>query len=355
VKTMRPKLLWLILLVASLTCTPTQREPSLFVDVLWNNDLELAQLVFSGLLDDRDLIAPTTRPRVPSGMQLSSPQSVRMVMPDIAINQDVVIEVVGLSAGNEVAAFGRTDGGLRVVANDEVRGVVLLDPVREVPDDGGTPTGDGGQPDAGARCLCATGCCSGAECFAGPELIRASSSTATQAHCGVAGFQCLPSCDPLKTNRCTLLLQCACGNGPPCADGERCIEGVCRCNTATGCNGCCRGDRCLPRPMQASQGCGTGGLACENCNSNGKCDSGTCNGTRCEPGQCVSANRCESPRFPLCGHPTGICVSCDTLRANACGNTPSGCRCGALPIPCAPNQYCADVNGRAVCLPLPGR
>ncbi len=93
---------------------------------------------------------------------------------------------------------------------------------------GGCQCGLGPRCAAGQRCIqgvcacdrtsCPLGCCDGATC-------RSSSMLS----CGIGGALCV-SCDPLVADRCLDNGTCACGAGPPCSPGQRCLKGLCICD-----------------------------------------------------------------------------------------------------------------------------
>jgi hypothetical protein len=59
--------------------------------------------------------------------------------------------------------------------------------------------------------------------------------------------------------------------------GQRCVVGVCRCDT-TSCTGCCESNACLAGTDDTA--CGTGGNACTSCTTSG----GTCTSSACAGG-----------------------------------------------------------------------
>jgi len=111
---------------------------------------------------------------------------------------------------------------------------------------GGCQCGTGPQCADGQRCSngacvcnassCPLGCCEGSTC-------RAISMSA----CGVQGGSCT-SCDPLLSDRCLISGSCACGSGPACIPGQRCLEALCICDPCFSGLGSPEGNPSLPVP-----------------------------------------------------------------------------------------------------------
>ncbi|MEM7605888.1 MAG: hypothetical protein AAF411_11080 [Myxococcota bacterium] len=154
-----------------------------------------------------------------------------------------------------------------------------------------------------------TGCCEGERCV-----------TASASACGAAGASC-STCDALLADRCSAEGSCACGEGAPCAAGQRCSEGVCVCDATSCADGCCDGDACLSSDIDM---CGAGGEACFACDpfladrcTEGGCACGT--GAACDP---ALTDRCSGGAC-MCGEGA---APCDPIAADNCdGGT---CRCG---------------------------
>lgn len=205
---------------------------------------------------------------------------------------------------------------------------------------------------------CTTGCCTGATCA--PRGIDT---------CGASGSAC--STCGMGADTCTAGGQCECGNGPPCAVGQRCTGGSCVCDATSCAGGCCTATGACLRPSQQSGAqCGLNGVACGGCDAPpaatcsstsertayrapGACGSGVCQyGSQaftcafgCTDGSCVN-DLCQGCLVP----PQAICVG-NARRSyespGTCGTTGCsyaqvdttcsfGCNAGACnPDPCA--------------------
>jgi hypothetical protein len=129
---------------------------------------------------------------------------------------------------------------------------------------------------------CGGGCCLGAICEDGGFP-----------NCGTQGASCIV-CDPARSNGC-LGGSCACGGGAACAPAlgsDTCNNGVCMCGgsaacangltcdagtcacTPESCSGCCKNNVC--QPGTSKNACGVGGVTCEQCTAQLKCDAGVC-------------------------------------------------------------------------------
>lgn len=89
--------------------------------------------------------------------------------------------------------------------------------------------------------------------------------------------------------------------------------------SCTGCTGCCQNGSC--QAGTSATACGFGGLACQSCQSNEKCLSGTCvqdtssscNSSNCKTGCCDSNGKCqETTSDSACGTAGNSCKACST-------------------------------------------
>lgn len=141
----------------------------------------------------------------------------------------------------------------------------------------------------------------------GTSCTPCSSGSNARAICnnGTCDFECVysnylecsdKSCVPNDDDNCG-----TCGNS--CASGQRCILGVCRCNSASCPNGCCDDyEQCLSQSAQNAAACGKGGSDCSACASlkhlciNGICQlcgNGVPEGTEeCDDGNSNNEDEC---------------------------------------------------------------
>ncbi|MBL9038619.1 MAG: hypothetical protein JNG84_08915 [Archangium sp.] len=363
--------------MASLRCGPTNIEPSpygtsLFITTRWSSaEFTLYQLRFTGFTTaGTDAFPPAARPEV-VGEALASGATVRVLLADDVAGQPLDVVVYGENQSRETVVVASATTST-IVVSQETRVTVDLVTVDEEPDAGDADAGvvdggssDGGRPDGGTTsCGCTSTCClSQTTCASAankPRLVPFlpnDGGPALVADCGVTGRACNPVCDPLRSTNCAGA-GCSCGLLGPCPIGTRCnVKNdvfECVCDAYSNCPGCCDGNSC--RGTNASF-CGNAGLQCTACGSS-SCLSGTCTGAT---SVCVGTRQCRSGRsclttdFPVCRNTTTIdsCVSCDPLRASACGTGNVGCVCGSAP-PCAADQYCDRSNPAtpASCKPL---
>lgn len=199
---------------------------------------------------------------------------------------------------------------------------------------------------------CQNGCCSGKTC--NPPSVST---------CGVGSAVCA-GCDVRRADRCSAVGACACGTGPMCPAGSRCVDGQCVCKANSCPNGCCLGGACVELAINY---CGTAGGTCtecslttaDNCSTAGVCSCGLgpacatrqrcvagnciCDATSC-PNGCCDGNVCRAQAATSCGGPGGVCRDCG-IKADRC-TTGGNCRCGNGPM-CADGNRC--VNGACVC------
>ena len=216
-----------------------------------------------------------------------------------------------------------------------------------------------------SNCTPATcgGCCLGSACLV---VIPGSCPTdGGPCICGHDGASCR-SCATLATDTCNADGTCSCGVNPPCAAGQRCINGGCFCDGVSCPAGCCDGGSCIQPSVSQ---CGSGGSSCfacrsdlaNNCSSNGSCRCGSapacidgqqrclssgcvCDSVSCPSGCCSATEACVAPSLSSCGTLGSGCISCDQVRANRCVNGVCACGDGGV---CAAGQHC--VNGVCGC------
>jgi hypothetical protein len=209
-------------------------------------------------------------------------------------------------------------------------------------------------------------------CGAGQDCCnRACRSVNTLQNCGGCGIACSQGADGCR-DVAGGGLQCACGNGPACEGGLRCVGGACVCqrNEDCGDNALCCAGRCEPTdpgPDGQCAACDDGGCdpavaqTCTDrecrCGENTACQAGVtvcgqrngqgdflCLGCRTN-GQCGENERCCDEvctstdadfQCEACGQP------CDRNRADTCVSVPAAdghafeCSCGAGGTPCDP-------------------
>jgi hypothetical protein len=191
--------------------------------------------------------------------------------------------------------------------------------------------------------ICEDGCCIEGRCVA-PSVMA----------CGIEGEECFDCTD--IGDVCSSEGECLCG-GIPCAEGEHCEDGECRCGLRESCGlsgrcidgqcrcganrGCipgqrCEGGACLCDALSC-QGCCWGGVTCQPEPSVDACG---LNGAEC--GICLANEACLFGEC-RCGEGPG----CPTERADICLEE-LACRCGAGPA-CGEGSVCID--GRCECSP----
>jgi sugar lactone lactonase YvrE len=186
----------------------------------------------------------------------------------------------------------------------------------------------------------------------------------TRAHCGGCG----KACDS-RSDRC-VDRSCQCGlTGGPCASGQDCVKGQCRCIAGGRCGGCCEGDNCVGLgASQSKTRCGMGGAACAPCDDKNACSSNSCSsagacvfvqlstGVPCDDGvPCTHSDLCQA------GKCSGTAYTCDdsvSCTINICvGVNSKKCLLTVAAGMCHIEGYCRSDNvGRAsdackVCAP----
>ncbi|MBN8613960.1 MAG: hypothetical protein J0L92_25410, partial [Deltaproteobacteria bacterium] len=192
---------------------------------------------------------------------------------------------------------------------------------------------------------CPEGCCSGSTCL--PRSVMA---------CGTEGATCSPCSEP-SSDGCGDDGACACGTGPACSVGQRCVGGLCICDETSCPAGCCDGASCRLRSRATCGAAGASCVACdptlaETCTADGACACGS--GPSCRPGQrcasgrcvcdprscpegCCAGDLCEPIAATSCGRGGGSCTSCDPTVADGCSGGRCSCGGGAA---CAAGQRC---------------
>jgi hypothetical protein len=333
---------------------------------------DIDQLFITGTVNGFDEIPRTYLPP-DSGMPFNGPQSFRIFLPDSDDGKNLEVDVFGVTQGNPVAAGTAT---VTVIKQHEVEADIDLSPNSDGGMGGGAGGGSGtggGAMGGGAgtgggggmvgSCTCDGGCCAnGQNTCLEPKLVsltRLPSGGFIADDCGPSEMACTDFCDPVKAVSCTAG-KCTCGPALICRVGQRCevtgtapnLAFACRCDFASGCQGCCQNDgTCLPLAAEDGGHCGAAGNQCEQCNGGstaGSCanGSGVCAAMTdiCSSGKCASGNDCVDVQFPTCVAPlNNRCTACDPVRANHCsalaGATSEGCACGTK-SECPAGQYC---------------
>ncbi len=356
---------------------------ALYVRVAFDPTLELTQLR-AAVESEQGEVGAVQVPETPAGA-LGAPQTFRFLLPDALDGNEVTIDVQGLASG-VVAASGR--GRATVIRGYEVEVSIALSasgPGADAGRDAGFDAGpedaldagsDGGSedgPDAGSciecdparsdgcspenGCLCGAGpsCGDGQRCAEGLCVCDATSCPGgccdgnvclgpSPSSCGTEGESCVACAQIADT--CSPEGTCACGTGPACDIGQRCVGGACICDAASCVEGCCDGTTCQSGDLDSA--CGASGSACETCPSDETCMGGVCSGCNAEscPAGCCSGSTCILPSPGACGSGGEACLACGAEADNC---SPFGaCQCGIGPV-CGSGQRC--VSGACVCDP----
>lgn len=301
--TLSPSRLWLLLLAGSLFGCRGQ-ETALLLRVELDPSLSATQLRVSGDVHGDTLIPPTTRPEQ-EGAPLEALQTLRLVTESAVESRTLHLHVEALRSGEVVARESRK---LMLEEGAEVAVDLRLTATADVPDGGSglEPQEDAGFIDSGI-----------------PDA----------GHMG-------PGC-------------------AACVSGQACVDGLCVCTDASCPAGCCNGNECVERSLEA---CGTGGATCvacepslaDNCSGEGVCRCGTgapceagqrclagvcrCDGETCPSGCCSSEGVCRMPSVNNCGAGGATCAACDATRADTCAAS-GDCRCGGRTA-CAAGERC---------------
>lgn len=350
------------------------RDVAVFVRVGVTKELEATQLRFTLAAPGGKTLGPVTRPERAQGT-LSGEQSARLVFPDALANSTVELTVEALR-GSDVVAIERAQLKLTAKADNELG-------IQIGPDDAPATSGceqgcAAGQACVDGRCTCTAascaGCCDGDACVTGDSPTAcgiggqacqacpsgqgcsegvcsdcaatcttgcckgAACTPVSLSACGAAGAAC-STCDEVKADSCSAKGACACGGGPPCADGQRCAGGACVCDAVSCPSGCCDGTSCVVRSITT---CGSQGSTCvscdgaasDNCSSDGACrcgSGGPCGaGQKCVAGACVcdastcsgccDGNVCQpGTDKAACGTGGGSCQNCKGNRSCVSG------------------------------------
>ncbi|MCA9666168.1 MAG: hypothetical protein KC503_11295 [Myxococcales bacterium] len=190
------------------------------------------------------------------------------------------------------------------------------------------------------QATCPTGCCFEDKCVAGTS----------DGACGKGGAQCAS-----------------------CNTGQQCVNQACatvQCDSSTCSEGCCNSSgQCVPGTTAAD--CGTGGVACKQCNAGSQiCNAGSCatapqgcNPTTCPNGCCDKNGTCVTPTDQACGSGGAACTACGsnqicsggkcTCTAFSCSGCCDGdaCRSGSDDSACGSGgSACAKCSGADKCV-----
>lgn len=320
---------------------------SLFVTVNFDEAMGISQLKVD-VVGNKGAIAPAhLLPDAPKP-GLTSGQTVRLLLSNALAGTTVTVRVEGIDAATSLA-LGEASAVVRL--GYEVDVAVQLSKLGEC---GPTRPCGAGQTCVDTLCVCnaascPSGCCQGTQCL-----------DRSLAACAAAGAAC-QSCDSVSANRCSATGTCSCGDGPACSGGQRCVGGLCVCDSTSCPAGCCQGTSCQTRGLS---NCGINGASCVGCDSSvadncgadgtcrcgatptcgqgqtctqGTCTGGSCNGSNCPAGCCVNG-ACQARTLSSCGAGGSSCTTCEPTRADACTVT-GVCVCGNGPG-CAVGQGC---------------
>ncbi|HEX5750835.1 MAG TPA: hypothetical protein VFZ09_31715 [Archangium sp.] len=243
-----------VLLLGACRDSGTASGTALYVTTEFDPTLLLTQVRVWGTVQQGEPFGPHVLPEQPARL-LSSGETLRVVLGDDAANgAQAKVYVEGLRDGSVVA---RGESTVQLRDGHEVDVTLRLEP----------STSD-------TFCLGCTGCCDNGVCTsASPETCGAGGNSCVacdprQADTCDARGVCVcganPACSDLTVDRC-VGGQCKCGSSGPCAQGQECVQGTCRC-TPNSCAGCCANNVCEPGNLKDK--CGKGGEACRKCNKN---------------------------------------------------------------------------------------
>lgn len=358
-----------VLAMPGLACHRTKVQSGLTgvnLTVHYDKALRLTALKMAGWIGSTPAFKPGLLPVSPRPLT-SGAESAAILVAENLGGKMLILRVDG-QAGDVLAASGQVAVVLKsaaLVTADVTLGAPAIcgdSMIRagvEQCDDGNTTAGDGCSPDcltegqgACGPANCPVGCCQDGICE--PRAL---------ATCGTGGAACMV-CLATRADSCSEAGGCGCGSGPPCTEGQVCLNGACACDATSCPDGCCRGGACVA-PARAT--CGVGGARCtacdpsraDRCDGKGACACGNgaecaagqrcaggqcvCDGTSCPSGCCEGAT-CATRSLSTCGTAGSTCAACDT-RADSCSSA-GECRCGVGPT-CAPGQRC--LGGTCVC------
>lgn len=253
---------WKLVLVCAVLLGACREEgtasgTALYVTTQFEPTLLLTQVRVWGTVDEGAPFGPHVLPEQPARL-LSSGETLRVLLGDVPNGVRARVYVEGLRDGSAVA---RGESTVQIRDGYEVDVSLRLEPTN---------------PDT--FCIGCTGCCQDGTCIG-----------ATLETCGAGGNACVV-CDPVRTDTCDargLCVcganpactglnvdrcengQCKCGNNGPCAQGQECVDGTCRC-TPDSCAGCCSGNIC--EPGNTRDKCGKDGALCKKCDKSCNAD-----------------------------------------------------------------------------------
>ena len=130
----------------------------------------------------------------------------------------------------------------------------------------------------------------------------------------------------------------------PCASGQDCIGGKCRCVSGGACAGCCKDDTCIAIAGQQKDLCGLKGQACASCVDSNECTTEACTSGACKVTAVVDGTACTGGTCK-----SGGCNGCTpACSGKQCGPDGCGGSCGSCTTP--PNTTC-NASGQCVCTP----
>lgn len=315
------KSLMLALALSLFACSDS--SPTMLIVVDDPANLAPTQLRMTIKVEGADALS-ITRPE-PASQPLPSGQSLRVLLPEAALDTSVSVVVEGLLDGE---SQGSASGTFQPIAGEELVARLSLTPKADVTC----------SPES-----CPDGCCLDGVC----RLAQLDS-------CGQGGASCEP-CDPKRADTCEAGA-CRCGAGDPCTGDTACIDGACAPVVSTGCtvdadcqgsavrDGCyasvCQDGVCASAPKISGTACGSDSACTTHaCDGAGSCvpnhlpSTVSCGAeTACTTFACNGAGACapiHKPSSTTCG-PSDACGSSSCDGAGTCVRTlsPVGTSCG---------------------------